>query len=328
MAHVLEPALLTVLVWLPAGIACASAVTLARRRAHPRPAMLLVAALTCVACASTCVAAVCGRRMRICEEALRTTAVSQWELRVDSDSSHATSGYRYRCAVRHNQVRGEVWLVSPAPLARGSLITCVGRFKPLGADDYGRSSWAQGVCGSVRLMRLRSVRETHGLVRGTFAIRQAALAAIQPATSPYRALLAGLVCGSREQLDAYGLTDAFAACGVAHLVAVSGMHLSIIALLVDGVVGMIGLGLTARLVAVGVLTGLFVAFCGAPPSAVRAWCMTLVAAGAHLAGRRTHALSAVSLVGCALVLADPTLSGQLGFLLSVTSVGGLCLFGS
>lgn len=73
------------------------------------------------------------------------------------------------------------------------------------------------------------------------------------------------------------------------------------------------------------VTGAFVLFCGAPVSAVRSWLMVVVAFGAELAGRRSHALSAVCVVGAALALANPFSSGELGFQLSVASVVGLCV---
>ena len=54
--------------------------------------------------------------------------------------------------------------------------------------------------------------------------------------------------------------------------------------------------------------------------------MACVSQAVALSGRRGPQLSSASLVGLAMALLDPSLSGQLGFLLSVSSVVGIGLF--
>ena len=85
---------------------------------------------------------------------------------------------------------------------------------------------------------------------------------------------------------------------------------------------------SARLAVLLAASGAFVLFCAAPSSAVRAWAMSLVAGASELMGRRVHPLSSVSVVGASMALADPGVSGQLGFLLSVACVCGICALGS
>ena len=84
----------------------------------------------------------------------------------------------------------------------------------------------------------------------------------------------------------------------------------------------------ARLAAHAAFTGLFVLFCGAPPSAVRAWVMSLASSGSELAGRRGHGLSSAAAAGLVMALLRPTCAGELGFLLSMSCVAAIGLFGA
>jgi len=63
------------------------------------------------------------------------------------------------------------------------------------------------------------------------------------------------------------------------------------------------------------------------PSVVRAAAMGLVAAGGLLAGRPHRAPPALCAAVVVLLVADPWLAGELGFLLSVLATGGLVLLG-
>ena len=276
-------------------------------------------ALSCAACARQQGATAC----------MQASAVSGWELTIASDAHESAYGYRYLARARASEFpASKVWLTTRQHLERGETVRCVGRFKRLADDDYGRSSWAQGVCGSVLVVRVLSERPAVGLQGCVLDLRRAAIAAIAPSTGEGRALVAGCVCGDREALDSYGLTDAFSSCGIAHLIAVSGAHLSVVASLVARLLDALELRVRTRMILLAMVTGAFVVFCGAPISAVRAWAMSLVGFGAQLCGRRSHALSGASVVALIMTLLDPTLVGQLAFTLSVCSVLGLCLLGA
>ena len=79
--------------------------------------------------------------------------------------------------------------------------------------------------------------------------------------------------------------------------------------------------------AAGGLGAALVAFCGAPVSAVRSWVMVLAAELSRLAGRRAHPLSSASVTALGMAALDPGVTGQLGFLLSVACVCGICALG-
>ncbi|MBM6816783.1 ComEC/Rec2 family competence protein [Olsenella uli] len=316
-----------------AALAAASAVLAALALALARPgraalALPLAAVLLASLAASGLSCAAELSRQAALAQALSTSSVSSWELRLVGDMSRGANAWRGRAVAScAGGPAGEVWLLADEPLEQGTRLSCVGRFEPNGDDDWGASSRAQGICGTVRAVRALSAEPAGGLSGAVLALRSAVLASLDAGSSDERALLAGSVCGSMAAISERGLDDAFARCGVSHLVAVSGGHLALVCALVAAPLGRFRLGPAGRAAALLALTGLFVAFCGAPASAVRSWAMSLVAALARLLGRRAHPLSSVSLASLAMALADPGVTGQLGYLLSVACVCGICALG-
>lgn len=309
--------------WALAAVAALLAVPLALGRPRlPRACCLLAIALAVGSLAGT---AARWSLDRFSGE-LGSSPVSGWSLEVTGDPSLGEHGYRCRArASRPGSASGGVWLSCEQEPRLGETITCVGRFKPNGEDDWGASSRAQGVAGSVRVVRVLSRRPASAPASPLLRVRERALAAMGPRASGEAALVAASVCGYRAGMDEAGLTELFSSCGVSHLVAVSGGHLVIVSGILSVLLEAAGLRPRVRAPLLVCLTGAFVLFCGAPVSAVRSWLMAMAAAGSELAGRRGHSLSAVSVVGSAIALCDPFSSGELGFLLSVASVVGLCV---
>lgn len=312
---------------------CLLATFAIRRKARGRDTAHVPAVLP-FALAATLSGALLGRlalaRVVAAVAALSTSSVSAWSLEVEGDMAEGGRGWWGRARVL-DESGGKVeavWLSSPARLECGSAVSCVGRFKPIDDDEWGVSSRMQGLAGTVSVVHVTAVREAGGPLGAVLRMRQAVLASFSPDESDGAAVLAGSVCGDRAPIRSRGLDDAFATCGVSHLVAVSGGHLAILAGTLAALLGKTRLGPGVRgSLALGVIA-LFIVFCGAPASAVRAGIMSCVSFGGSLVGRRSHALSSTCAAALAMALLDPYVSGQLGFLLSVASVVGICLFGS
>lgn len=260
--------------------------------------------------------------------ALGSRSVSAWEFELAGDMTSGASGWRGRArALEGGVAAGEVWLLAAESFEAGSRVRCVGRFTANGDDDWGVSSRMQGIAGTVRVVRALEVTPAGGAWGVVLSLRRAVLASLDASSTDGRALVAGSVCGFTPALAERGLDDVFAACGVSHLVAVSGGHLVLVCAMAGSVLDRTRLGPLARASALLVASGAFVAFCGAPASAVRSWAMSVVASLARAAGRRSDSLSSVSLVALLMALLDPGVTGQLGYLLSVTCVCGIGVFG-
>ena len=286
--------------------------------------------LTCVLVAcevALIVANVSATSMDAQAQQMAANPVSTMSFEATSDSSEST--YGYRCQARATLADGaqaQVWLSTPDGLTRGDVLTGVGSFRAVGDDEWGKTSRSQGICGTVSLVRVSSLGRRGGLLGALLWIRQRALQVIDPSRSDSRALLAAVSVADRREMKAQELDELFATCGVAHLVAVSGSHIAVISSICSTFLLRMRLKVRPRLALLTLATLAFVLMCGAAPSALRAWAMSVVASASVLVGRRSDALSSSCLVALAMALIDPTVSGQLGFLLSVTCVVGLCLF--
>ena len=312
-------------VLLLAGLLARAAFSSVRRGEGGLRALAPVLGAACVAAALAGLS--CRASVARVSEALASSSVSGWTFELVGDMSPtATGAWRGRARAEGEACSGYVWLTSPDELLTGDRIRCVGRFSPNADDEWGRSSAAQGLSGSVRVVLATERDEPEGLALLARRVRWAALDVLRPGESDSGALLAACVCGYAPPMRARGLSEEFSRAGISHLAAVSGSHLALVASCVSAVLEGLCLGVRVRSVASILVTGGFVLLCGLPVSAVRAWAMACVSQAVALSGRRGHQLSSVSLVGLVMALLDPSLSGQLGFLLSVSSVVGIGLF--
>lgn len=312
-------------VLLLAGLLARAASSSVRRGEGGLRALAPVLGAACVAAALAGLS--CRASVARVSEALASSSVSGWGFELVGDMSPTTTGaWRGRARAEGEACSGYVWLTSPDELLMGDRIRCVGRFLPNADNEWGRSSAAQGLSGSVRVVLATERDEPEGLALLARRVRWAALDVLRPGESDSGALLAACVCGYAPPMRARGLSEKFSRAGISHLTAVSGSHLALVASCVSAVLEGLCLGVRQRSVASILVTGGFVLLCGLPVSAVRAWAMACVSQAVALSGRRGHQLSSVSLVGLVMALLDPSLSGQLGFLLSVSSVVGIGLF--
>lgn len=313
------------IVLLLAGLLARAAFSSAGRGEGGLRALAPVLGAACVAAALAGLS--CRASVARVSEALASSSVSGWTFELVGDMSPtATGAWRGRARAEGEACSGYVWLTSPDELLTGDRIRCVGRFSPNADDEWGRSSAAQGLSGSVRVVLATERDEPEGLALLARRVRWAALDVLRPGESDSGALLAACVCGYAPPMRARGLSEEFSRAGISHLAAVSGSHLALVASCVSAVLEGLCLGVRQRCVASILVTGGFVLLCGLPVSAVRAWAMACVSQAVALSGRRGHQLSSASLVGLVMALLDPSLSGQLGFLLSVSSVVGIGLF--
>jgi len=139
-----------------------------------------------------------------------------------------------------------------------------------------------------------------------------------------RGLLPGLVDGDTTELDPV-LQQRFRAAGLTHLVAVSGTNCSIVIGAVLLVLGACGVRPRTKAIVGGLVLAGFVLVARPSPSVLRAALMAAVALAALVSGRPRPALPALSAVVLALLVWDPTLATDDGFVMSVLATAALLL---
>ena len=137
-------------------------------------------------------------------------------------------------------------------------------------------------------------------------------------------LARGFVLGEDEAIDP-GTKEDFTRAGLAHLLAVSGENVTLLALLATALLGTFGVPLRERLLWVLALIALYVPLAGSGPSIQRAGVMGAAGLLATLAGRRASTLYALGLALAVTLAIDPTVAGDVGWQLSFAAVLGIYL---
>lgn len=203
---------------------------------------------------------------------------------------------------------GRAWL-------EGRLEELSGRRNPGGFDARAHHR-RHGVTAALRVARAAPRAGPGVAARARAALRAGVVAGLD---APRAALMQALTLGLREDLGP--LRDAFAGSGLAHVLALSGLHVGVLAGVLVGLVGGVG---PRRAVAVVAVLVAYVAVVGAAPAVVRA---TLMVAAALLGrawrlgggGWGPH----LALAAGASLLVRPAWVGDLGFQLSYLSVLGM-----
>ena len=137
--------------------------------------------------------------------------------------------------------------------------------------------------------------------------------------------LFALISGNRDYLDPV-LAGDFKRCGLAHVLALSGTHLSLLAL----VVARSGRRFTGKRMALWLsllAMLLFVWFAGASPSLDRALVFALIAYLAIALGLGARMLPLLALTSLVQMMLNPQETVSLAFILSVTALWGIVTFG-
>ena len=123
-----------------------------------------------------------------------------------------------------------------------------------------------------------------------------------------------------------GIQADFAASGTAHLLAVSGLHVVMLAATVSAIFRKMRLPEWASFpLLIAVLFG-FGAICGFAPSIVRSIVMIVILELGKIVGGRYDALSSLSLAAASTLIFSPYSLFSLGFLMSYAAVYGIVLF--
>ncbi len=142
----------------------------------------------------------------------------------------------------------------------------------------------------------------------------------------FLAISKALILGDKSDLDSE-LMASFSSTGAMHVLAVSGLHIGLILLLFQKVLGLFRNRITKRqgIVIAIVLIWLYGGLTGASPSVMRAVVMFSILSAGQLLHRRQHSLNVLALSAILLLTYDPWMLFDLGFQLSYAAMIGIFL---
>jgi competence protein ComEC len=190
--------------------------------------------------------------------------------------------------------------------------------------DYAAYLHRAGVHAVVSADLVRATgRRRGGLPGFVDGIRRRAETGVGAGLDPQLAALArGIVLGQDERIPKQTV-ERFKASGLAHLLAVSGQNVTLLAILAFVVLGSVGVRRQGRHVGVLLLIALYVPVTGAGPSILRAGAMGAAGTVAALAGRPASRWYALLLAAVFTLVLDPRAWLDPGWQLSFAAVVGI-----
>ena len=153
-------------------------------------------------------------------------------------------------------------------------------------------------------------------------VRDAFMSHLSGVSSDAKALVAGLAIGDKSALSS-ATAESMKVVSLTHLTAVSGANCAIVIGAVYFLLARFALVRQVRLMlTLAALLG-YILLVGPQPSVLRAGLMAAIVISARALGRNTSALSALSLAVIILLVSNPWLAGDYGFILSVLATIGI-----
>lgn len=141
---------------------------------------------------------------------------------------------------------------------------------------------------------------------------------------PESSLLAGILLGLEQDIPD-SLKKAYQQSGTAHIIAISGFNMGVLAAAFSYLFNRFFNRYLAALVSAMAII-LYTVFVGASPSVVRAAIMAVSAFGGHLVGRRQSGANALAFTAALMCAVNPLLISDVSFQLSFSATLGLVLF--
>jgi competence protein ComEC len=283
-------------------------------------------------------------------EMLGRAAYGTYEARIDEVISEGVSGRRVVVSgivplenARALPIRrARIFAGEGAHLAPGDIVRGRVRFYPVpgpvlpGGFDSQFHGYFEGIgayANTIGPLEIVSAGEATAPARIVDGIRGAIAARIDAALSqPAAGIARALITGDQSAVDE-GAREVMAVAGLAHVLSVSGLHLTIVA---GGVFAALRLLLALsegvarrvpvkRIAAVGGIVAalLYFAISGGNVAALRATVMILLVFGAVIAGRRALTMRNVALAALVVLLSDPASVFRPSFQLSFAAVVAL-----
>lgn len=176
--------------------------------------------------------------------------------------------------------------------------------------------------GSVTVTKATGIYKLYGEIRG---FREQLTTTFCSYVGPDEGqLLSSMLCGTSDSLDS-GVKSSLNRSGIGHLLAVSGLHVSIIAALVAFLLKLLRVPKAVTFAISEAIMALFVVFSGMRISAVRAFIMMTIFLLASIVRREYDAESSLGVTILIMLIASPYSVADGSFLLSIAGVFGICI---
>lgn len=199
-----------------------------------------------------------------------------------------------------------------------------GTLRALKPDEYQRFA-ASHVVARLTVTHADAPRY-RGLWAPLFMLRERLVAYLVQRHTPESSLIAAITCGFRDSLASFDTYDVFKQAGLAHLIAVSGAHMSLLCGFISSVLGKFRVA--KRIVCTLMISfmGMYLLIAGFPISALRAAAMSCLALSAYFVKRRSNALQALCICIIVFLVCDTTCALSLSFVLSALATAGILMF--
>ncbi len=197
-----------------------------------------------------------------------------------------------------------------------------------GEFDYNKYLHSQDISGIIYVYEKNNIsvisREAYSFTRMLFSARKLIDEIITSLHTPETtALLKGLILADRSDIN-FETRSQFVNSGVAHILAVSGLHAGFIALIFFALMGRLNLYMRSILTITGLV--LFMFLTGTPASVFRAVVMAIVLITAFLLNRSTNIYNSLAIAALILLAIAPSEIFNPGFQLSFTAVLSIAYF--
>lgn len=209
----------------------------------------------------------------------------------------------------------------------GDQLHVKGLVRPLreGTEDF---QLAKGVVGRADLHSVQAIEDGPSWYRWAADLRRSFVAFTHRTLPPERAAVLDALCFNVEG----GLSDEFESnlrsTGTIHIISASGLHVWILALAIDWLLGLLPFPRPLRLLILGLVLAMYAAAAGLQPAIIRSVLMSVVALSAYIWRRESDLLSALALSSIVYLLWEPLGIYNLGFQFSFLTVAAFALFGS
>jgi competence protein ComEC len=182
----------------------------------------------------------------------------------------------------------------------------------------------RGIYSRMQYPEITTIKEDTGnpVLAGIYRLREQAQQTIyNQIPFPESALLAGILLGTDWNIPDY-LEDAYQACGVLHIIAISGFNIALISSLIIRLTKRIFSPAKAGVAAILTII-VYTLMVGAEPAVVRAAVMGSLTIPAYYIGRKVIALHSLVIAGALMLIGNPFLLWDISFQLSFLACLGL-----